>query len=251
MKVSIIGTGNVAYHFYKAFLDEGVNVEKIISRDPENLRAELKAKGGSYEDIPSLESEVILLAVRDDAIPEVLTDYNFPHDAVLAHTSGATSMEVFEGTIESYGVFYPLQTIKKEKEINYQELPIFIEGNSEKSRSALKELANIISGKVGEMTSRQRLAAHTAAVFASNFTNHMLHISEELLQKNGLDKELLYPLIRETTSKALDQGAGTAQTGPAIRNDKETMSRHLEVLEVELQKELYKKISKSIQNSMK
>lgn len=248
MKISIIGTGNVGYHLYKAFVQEGRDIEKIISRNPEKVPSELKVKAGSYDDISKLKSEVIILAVKDDVIEELTNQYEFPKEATLAHTSGATSINVFEGKIINYGVFYPLQTIQKDKEINYQELPIYLESNTEAAMNNLKELAKSITAKVGLMNSAQRLAAHIAAVFASNFTNHMLQISETILKEHKLEPNLLHPLVRETFEKALEKGPEYTQTGPALRKDQNTMKKHLEFMENEQYKTIYKLISESIQS---
>ncbi len=55
------------------------------------------------------------------------------------------------------------------------------------------------------------------------------------------------PLIRETIAKALDNGPEESQTGPAIRNDLNTIEMHLKLLSFspELQN-LYREITDSI-----
>ena len=78
----------------------------------------------------------------------------------------------------------------------------------------------------------------------------MLRISEEIMQRQGLDYEMLKPLIVETISKSLQMGAKKAQTGPAIREDYETLEEHHQFLNYNEEiAELYKLISQDIIDS--
>jgi predicted short-subunit dehydrogenase-like oxidoreductase (DUF2520 family) len=88
---------------------------------------------------------------------------------------------------------------------------------------------------------------HLAAVFVSNFTNHMLTEGKEIAVKAGFSFEILEPLIKETIQKAIDSGPENSQTGPAVRNDKNTIEKHLELLSFspDLQK-IYVDMTKSI-----
>jgi predicted short-subunit dehydrogenase-like oxidoreductase (DUF2520 family) len=85
-------------------------------------------------------------------------------------------------------------------------------------------------------------------VFASNFTNHMVLLSQEIMKENSLSFDWLKPLISETLSKSLTIGPENAQTGPARRGDFETLDQHLEFLTAEDEEvaELYKVISQHI-----
>ena len=47
---------------------------------------------------------------------------------------------------------------------------------------------------------------------------------------NELSFNLLRPLIRETFNKIDEISPQKAQSGPAIRNDKNTLKRHLELI---------------------
>ena len=76
----------------------------------------------------------------------------------------------------------------------------------------------------------------------------MYALSAHLLEKNGLPFEAMLPLIDETARKVHDLAPKAAQTGPAIRKDMNVMNKHLDMLSGEPGlKELYEKISKSIQ----
>ena len=75
---------------------------------------------------------------------------------------------------------------------------------------------------------------HLAAVFVCNFTNHMITLGREVSLKADYPFEILTPLIKETISKALDSGPENSQTGPAVRNDRNTIEKHLELLSFSL-----------------
>jgi hypothetical protein len=88
---------------------------------------------------------------------------------------------------------------------------------------------------------------HLAAVFACNFTNHMMTLGKEISEYAGYTFEEMKPLIQETFIKAFETGPENSQTGPAVRNDKNTVRKHLELLSFDrdLQR-IYREISKSI-----
>ena len=114
--------------------------------------------------------------------------------------------------------------------------------------SLLENLANSISNKIFNINSDQRKKLHVAAVFANNFTNHMYTIANDICTKNKVPFEILYPLIEETAKKVQTISPKDAQTGPAKRNDTQTIKNHLEDLNLQQQK-IYELLTKSIQES--
>ena len=128
-----------------------------------------------------------------------------------------------------------------------KEIPFFLESGDPQTKEVLEEMATKISGRVYHLPFEERKKLHVASVIATNFSNHMYHLAAEYLQNEGLDFEMLKPLIRETTAKALSIPPETAQTGPARRGDSKIINSHLELLagNPELQK-LYTFVSDSI-----
>ena len=161
-------------------------------------------------------------------------------------------MDALQAAHPSCGVLYPLQSMSKERSLSMKEVPLLIEGSSTEVTAMIRELAEGMSDEVHERSSDQRLIIHTAAVFANNFTNHMIRISEQMLAEAGESSQLIIPLLRETFGKAEAMGAAAAQTGPAIRGDSESMRKHLEILERYPEwKKLYTFISQDIGRSRK
>lgn len=249
--IVIIGSGNVATHLAIAFLKAGHRILSVISRN-ENNAAQIAEKTRSHYSsdfaaIPA-ETDFIIVAVKDEAVSEVASKLN-GGNAIVAHTSGSIEMNVFQNYANNYGVFYPLQTFHKEKELEINQVPFCIEGNNKATENALSELAKSISSNIHLVNSENRKVLHVAAVFACNFTNHFYTIAENILAEKNLSLDILRPLIKETALQVMDKSPSQLQTGPAVRGDEKIMQQHLNYLATKPElAELYKKLSESIKN---
>lgn len=254
MNVSFIGSGNLAWHLAPALDNAGYVVKEVYSQNPRHAaqlteklyQAEVKAS----LDFSTSESSVFIVAVNDDSIESIAREIILPDDAVLAHTSGSVPLNDLQfAATPNIGVFYPLQTFTKNKKVDFSQTPIFIESANEETNIVLSGLAKTISNQVWRITSEERKALHVAAVFASNFTNHMLTISKEIMEQNSLEFNWLKPLIAETIQKSLLLGPEAAQTGPAKRGDLEILEKHMAFLQTSPEiSEIYKIISQHIIN---
>ncbi len=228
ISVVVIGKGNVGTHLYNAFLKaDSVSVAQINSR--------------KLNDIP--QADVTIIAVSDDAIAKVSSKIK---NSFIVHTSGSVAI----GTLKSSnrkGVFYMLQTFSKNKKIDFSEVPFCLETENKEDLELLETLAKSIGKKIYYINSKQRKALHLAAVFVNNFTNHIYKIGNDICEENNVPFEILQPLIQETSEKIKTVSPIDAQTGPAIRNDKKTIKKHLDLLDKN-QKKIYKLLTKSIQN---
>jgi len=255
LTISFIGSGNLAWHLAPALDNVGFIVKEVYSRNPKHAEALTErlyqAEVKATLDFSTSPSSIFIIAVTDDAIKEIAREVILPEEAILLHTSGSQSLNElqFAATV-NIGVLYPLQTFSKSKKIDFKSIPIFIESNNEETNSALTTLAKSISTHVKKIGSEERKAMHIAAVFAANFTNHMIAISKDLMENNGLSFDWLKPLILETINKSLSTDPKTAQTGPAKRGDLEILDKHLEFLkEDEAIAEIYRLISQHIIDS--
>ncbi|MDH5476534.1 MAG: DUF2520 domain-containing protein [Cyclobacteriaceae bacterium] len=255
MKISFVGAGNVAWHLAPAFENVGHKVIEVYSRDSTNAK---KLSSRLYEakpitslDLSKSEAQLLVIALADDAIEEVLKELIIPDNTIVVHTSGSKELAVLNFIPTSNtGVFYPLQTFSKSKKVDFNTLPILIESEEKSTLKILLKLGKAISKNVTKVSSSSRKALHISAVFASNFTNHMLSISSELLKDNSLDFSLLKPLIIETINKSLAIGPLQAQTGPARRHDLGILENHKEYLSSQPElAEIYHVISQHIINT--
>jgi predicted short-subunit dehydrogenase-like oxidoreductase (DUF2520 family) len=194
-------------------------------------------------------TEIIIVAVPDNRLEEVLNKIECRQETLVVHTAGSIGMDVFPDSIIRNGIFYPLQTFSHDRKIVFKDLPVFIEASDSCSSELLGDIADSLGAKKYFTGSEQRRMLHLAAVFVCNFVNHMLTQGKELAQRSGYSFEELKPLVQETFLKAIQAGPENSQTGPAVRNDINTIEKHLELLSFDpgLQK-IYSEISRSIFN---
>lgn len=254
-KVSFIGSGNLAWHLAPALDNAGYSVREVYSRNPKHAAALVgrlyEAQVNSSLDFSASTSGIFIISVSDDALEEVVQELVLPDDALVVHTSGSQPLSMLDDAgSQNMGVFYPLQTFSKTKKVDFRTTPIFLESENTDVEKVLTKMAKAISGKVKRIHSEERKALHVAAVFASNFTNHMLTLAKHIADQHDLDFDLLKPLIAETLNKSLEIGPEKAQTGPAVRGDFEILERHMEFLKESPElAEIYKIISQHIIDS--
>lgn len=252
--IVIIGSGNVAEAFALGLSETGHPPVQIYARNRnEGTRIAAKCQCRFTADPAGIKpAGLYIIAVSDKAIASVSGSINFG-DAVVAHTSGCTGIDALSSNIRHKAVLYPLQTFTKGHKVDFRTVPLMVEGATPKALEAVTATARLLSDNVLDVASKQRALIHVAAVFASNFTNHMYAVGELLARDAGMDFEVLKPLIRQTAEKALAAGSPlTTQTGPAIRNDFQTKSRHCELLaEKPDLKNIYINLSKSIWETSK
>jgi predicted short-subunit dehydrogenase-like oxidoreductase (DUF2520 family) len=249
MKVVIIGAGNVATVLGRKLLAANHQIIQVFARIPEMANAlatELKATACNNWSGIDKKADFYLVAISDNALEEI-SDHLELNEQLIAHTAGAVSKEVLRGISDNYGVFYPLQSLRKEMKVD-PEIPIVVDASNKKSLQLLKEIAGSISSQVDESKDEQRLQLHLAAVFVSNFVNHMYVQSEKYCQSHQLDFKKLLPLIKETAGRVQNYSPASVQTGPAIRFDSITIEKHLQLLNADPSlKRLYELLTKSIQ----
>ncbi|ALD21788.1 Rossmann-like and DUF2520 domain-containing protein [Hymenobacter sp. DG25A] len=254
-RVLVIGAGKVAAQLVPALAQAGWELAGVWSRTPAHAAAVAATVPGT----PALSSldftllppaAVYLLAVPDAAIPVVLQQARFPAGSVVAHTSGTVPLAVFAAYPSLRGgVLYPLQTFSPGRSINWAHVPLCIEAAEPAAEALLLALGRSLSPQRTQLVATpQRQAIHIAAVFACNFTNHLLGISHQLLAEAGLPLLLLEPLVRETMDKALSHAPFSVQTGPAIRHDEPTLAAHRAALAAHpAWQELYAQLTRDIQ----
>lgn len=244
--IGIIGSGNVAWHLAHHLKTVGISIDWIYSRNQETGIALATSIHSTFEkEIPSKEVDLVLICVTDDAIQLVLNQLNDSFQA--AYTSGTKPLNELEFNGE-LGVFYPLQTFSREREIELKEVPFFIESTTSTFAQALFDLAWKISSNVQFASSEDRKKLHLAAVMVNNFSNHLVFLAKTYLDEKGLNWEHLKPLIVETAAKLANISPFEAQTGPARRGDEVTIEKQEAMLEGTT-KIIYELITKSIQST--
>ncbi len=247
--IVFIGAGNVASHLAKAFHQKGFIIAQVIGRTTKSAELLAKQLGCPFSNqLDSIQHDagLYIISVPDDHVPDVLEQVDFTGKKVV-HTAGSIPLSVFGSLMADSGVLYPLQTFTKDAPLDVSVVPFCLEASSGKFFRELEGWVLEIANFVRNVNSEQRKWLHLAAVFACNFSNFMYDISSQLLEDNGLDFDFLRPLVQETSQKVMDKKPLIVQTGPAKRQDEQTMKKHVQLLEkYPGWDSIYKEISKNI-----
>lgn len=250
MKTVLIGAGNLATNLGKALCRANHEVMQVYSRSEgsaSKLAALLHCPYTTELHSVVEGADVYIIAVKDLALSEVAEQLAREHsDRWLVHTAGSIPMDILPTARR--GVLYPMQTFSRDREVNFRQIPCFIEAGSEEERRELRSLAESLCDNVYEVSSEERKYLHLSAVFCCNFVNHCYALADMLLKENtGLPFSVMQPLIDETARKLYKLSPKEAQTGPAVRWDTNVMEKQLQLLgsTPELQ-DIYRILSKSI-----
>ncbi len=265
MKIVFLGSGNVATHLSQALNRSTSNeVVQVYSPTADNAKSLAeKLSCGYCTDIKDVDvnADIYVCSVKDSvqlsvwkALKNHFVDFNINvADKIVVHTAGALAMGGEDGLASVFpncGVVYPVQSFSKQRTVDLSHTPFLIESTLPSTLEKLRAFVATVSDRCYDATTKQRNALHPAAVFASNFANHMYAIANRLMEKNGLPFEILIPLIQETAQKVMEVHPVAAQTGPAVRGDEVVMSKQEKGLMAdgnEIELEIYRLVSQNIQ----
>lgn len=248
MNIVFIGAGNLATRLSIEMQRAGMTIRQIYSRTRESAFT-LAIKLGcawttNIADVAD-DADLYIFSVKDTALETVLSQMK-PNGGLWVHTAGSVPMDIFKPYTSRYGVFYPLQTFSRERAVSFNHIPVFLEVLREEDKPLLQKVASALTDTVSFLSSEKRKSVHLAAVFASNFTNHMYMIAAKILEEQEIPYSILLPSIEETALKLRDLHPLLAQTGPAVRYDTNIMEMQSSQLTNERYRELYNLISRSI-----
>ncbi|MEJ7768710.1 MAG: DUF2520 domain-containing protein [Chitinophagaceae bacterium] len=232
MRIVIIGTGNTATVMGRLLKKAQLEIVQVFGNNitrAEVLAKELASLPCSTWDAINKEADLYLVAITDTAIYELGRHLSLGNQVVL-HTAGSVQMEVLKGISNHYGVLYPLQSLRKEMAV-LTHVPLLVNASDDETLKIVLRVAQQISSQVSVVNDEMRLKLHLAAVCMNNFCNHLYEIAEDFCSKENVDFKLLLPLAVETARRIELVSPSQVITGPAIRNDQLTISRHLQILQ--------------------
>ena len=247
IKIILLGAGNVGHHLSKAF-DKSTEIDLVQWYSRDNSKV-------SYNDIDTeiindlskiKSADIYVISISDSYVGKISEKLNVSEKLVV-HTSGSLDLSVIDEK-NRRGVFYPLQTLSKNKEIELAKVPICIESENNKDLVLLETISKYIGCKTYKIDYNERKILHLAAIFSNNFVNHMFTIAKEILDDKNLDFNILKPLINETVDKIHKLDPENVQTGPAIRNNNEIILNHIKTLKKDDHKKLYELMTKLIKD---
>ena len=229
MRVVIVGAGNVATVFGRLMVASGHEIIQVVSRTIASAQSLAVELGCSFsDDLSALDhtADIYVLAITDHALQQIQGSI-FLGDKLIVHTAGSVSKQVLSTISTRFGVIYPLQSLRKEQIGEQPLIPLLIDANEQSVLSVIEKFAFSLSPIVSKVEDEQRFCLHLAAVIVNNFTNHLYTLTAAYCKNEGIDFKMLQPIIEETALRLNAQLPGDVQTGPAIRDDRSTLGRHL------------------------
>lgn len=254
ISIVIVGSGNVAealaLHLCRS---EGVELRQLYARNAERGSHIARLANTEWSAEALATADIYLIAVSDRAVESVATTLPFPPEALVAHTAGSIPLAAIPERAGGRGVFYPLQSFSAGRSEALEGAPIFVEGDTEATCDRLRNLAKRMGLDAHIADSERRRKLHLAGVFVNNFVNHLYATATDIVTREGLDFEVLKPIIRETAAKAIATAdPHSMQTGPARRGDRAVIEQHLEMLaDDDTKREIYNYLTKSIWETSK
>jgi predicted short-subunit dehydrogenase-like oxidoreductase (DUF2520 family) len=248
MRVTLIGSGNMATYLGKQFMQNGHTIAQVFSR--QLLHASQLAQLLQAEPINSFglihqEADLYIIAVKDAAIADIANAISLPQKLVL-HTSGAVSKNILNTISNCYGVYWPLKMIRKNTEIS-TDLTAVMDGNNTDALQQIKQIFTPFSAMLITADDAMRAKMHLLASFTANFSNHLYKLAADFCAAEQIPFNSFYPIIQETAIAIQTKEPSLLQAGAAFRADASTMHQHLELLQNHpSMQELYKAISNSI-----
>ena len=247
-KISVIGAGNVAHSLVPSLLSAGFQIERVAAKTEDRVKQLAAAYNLEWTThLEKIQSKIIIIAVSDSALPSVAQALGKDPGRFVFHTTGSQDLNAVADFHENAGVLYPLQTFSTQRIVSFHDIPLCIESSNTKAAETLEHIAKKLSTNVHQINSEERRQLHVAAVFACNFTNLMYTFASDVLAQREIDFHLLAPLINETAKKASTNKPSEVQTGPAIRQDNDTLEKHVQQLSPEMA-EKYLQLSEWIKN---
>lgn len=251
MKIILIGAGNVATHLGKALKQAGHDILQVYSRTIESAQMLADIVGATPTNtVDSLgySADCYIISLKDSVLADLLpTICKGRESSVMVHTAGSMPIDIFQGMAMHYGVLYPMQTFTKQRDLDFSEIPCFLEANDEFAANVIQALAASISSRLYNLSSEERKYLHLSAVWACNFVNHCYDVAQSILAQHNIPFNVMLPLIDETARKVHALSPQQAQTGPAVRYDENVIHAQAELMKAHpLLRDIYEQMSKSI-----
>lgn len=201
-RLTIVGAGRMGTALASALKSRGTDVLGPLGRGDE------------------IRGEIVLLAVPDRAIATAAKVV--PASALIGHTAGAFTLEVFEGR-RGFSM-HPLMTAGDGR-ADFEGASAAIAGSDEHALDVARSIATRLGMTPIEIPDDKRAAYHAAASIAANFLVTLETIAARVGAGAGIERQHLMPLARAALDNWGTLGAA-ALTGPIARGDMEIVEKH-------------------------
>lgn len=254
-KILIIGAGNIGYHLAKRYQQSSNKIVVEVANRKENDVTQILKNDGiktyiNFKNIPN-DANIYLICVKDSVIPNVAKKLSeiIPKRSLVVHTSGAVDHTILSH-FTYYGCLYPLYSFSKnETNVNWNNVPVFLVGDKQTTEKKILKFASLLNPQsINIIDDLDKIMLHIMAVFGNNFTNalmcaihQILHSYVEYRKNNPHSKSRAFSNIEhykktyqyisnfaiQTIERSQNGNPINFQTGPAIRDDFDTIDEHL------------------------
>ena len=184
-------------------------------------------------------SDILLLAVPDDALSNVVTMLSasgaIRSGQYVVHTSGRHGAGVLAPAAEvgaQVAAMHPAMTFTG-TDVDLEHLPGTVFGctGEEPVRSLVESLVVDLGGRANWIEESQRVLYHLALAHGANHLVTLVSQAADLLRASGArdPATILRPLLQAALDNSLEYG-DAALTGPIVRGDVETVRMHLSAM---------------------
>lgn len=171
----------------------------------------------------------------------------------ICHCSGAMSSEdAFTGIVQTGAFGYSIHPLfaVSDKFSAYRELADVFFVAEGKGPDGIIDMIRSLGNPVRIIESRFKTTYHLAAATASNLVCGLIDQSIELMSECGFTQEdavhALAPILMGNMAHIAEKGPTASLTGPVERNDVTTVSKHLNCMTDDNQREVYRLLSKRL-----
>jgi predicted short-subunit dehydrogenase-like oxidoreductase (DUF2520 family) len=243
--LAILGAGRVGRALGRALRDRGWRIRAVATRSEATARKAAKFIGAGQPiagiSHRALTARTMLIAVPDDAIPEIAAQLAAAggrqlRGIIVLHTSGACDASVLQ-PVRALGAFaasmHPLQTFNGISVPPLEGKIFAIEGDAPAVRAA-RSIARSLGGVPVNIPAERKPLYHAAGAFAAGLVLALEEAGVQMLKDSGLAQrdaqQALLSLTRQVFEHYEKLGPQKAWTGPLSRGDYGVVAAHEEAI---------------------
>jgi predicted short-subunit dehydrogenase-like oxidoreductase (DUF2520 family) len=243
-RVAIVGAGNLGSAIAVALRRAGYAVEAMVarSRGESRKRAQrLATQVGArvVTDLSTVRAELIWFCVPDAEIARAARSLAGKVEwkgRVALHSSGALTSDelaVLRRRGAAVASVHPLMTFVRGSRPSLAGVPFALEGDAAAVRVA-RRLVRDLGGRAYPIAKKDKAAYHAWGTFASPLFTALLatteHVAGLARVTRKAARQRMIPILLQTLANYAAFGAAGAFSGPIVRGDVDTVTRHLAVL---------------------
>ena len=244
--IGFIGAGKAGVSLGSYFASKGLEISGYSSRTMESALSAARITGSSaFSSLKELieHSDILIISTPDDVLPAVWKELRTldPEGRIVAHLSGSLSSEIFEGIGQKGASGYSIHPMfafsSRDGSFDGLQDAFFTLEGPEDRMEEVRELFRITGNRTLVIEKDHKTRYHASNVMVSNLVIAIIGVGCRSFEKCGVAEgdplKALLPLIRCNIENMSARGLAGALTGPAERNDLNTVRKHLDVLDGE------------------